>query len=233
MTSQQQTENTTFVKYISYDCTEEEFQTFCKTLTGFVSCKLIMRKFESHNAVNKGYGFVTFDSEENMNNFVTAKTMFKNHLLYVVKSEQKTSYPAYIKNISANVSADMVKSYFVNAVSCEVKTNKFGGLYCLIDFPTSEDRRNALNSPHMINGEEYTVYLYKKLQRQPYNNSYNNVTRQPYNNHYLNNRVVTSDNVNDNTRGQSFGRPSGFVRGSRGGSYRGRQNSARGFVERQ
>lgn len=237
-TSQQQTENTVFVKYISYDCTEEEFQTFCKTFPGFVSCKLIMRKFESHNAVNKGYGFVTFDNEENMNNFIAAKTMFKNHLLYVVKSEQKTSYPAYIKNISANVTTDMVKSYFVKAESCDIKTNKFGGLYCLINFPTSEDRRNALNSPHMINGEEYSVYLYKKLQRPPYNNNRSSfgppgIVRQPYNNHPSG--FGSSNDNNGNYRQQSYGRPSGYPRGGSRGSYRGRQNNGNGRdnVERE
>lgn len=167
--------NTVFVKNINYDCSEAEFTEYCSKLVGYVTSRLIVRKYPNESqSTNKGYGFVSFDNETNMNNYLNSEQVFKGRQLFLSRSEQKTEYLAYIRAVNPNTSEEAFKQKFTDATNVSLRMNRYNQPYCLLTFPSQESRSMAMGTKHTVDGTEYSVFIYRKPRPTKYYQNYYN-----------------------------------------------------------
>lgn len=161
-----------FVGNVPYTCTKKEFISCFKQFDGFVDAEVI-KKNDSNTT--KGYGFVIFNNQEQMNNVLNSKMItLKNRKLRINKYDPYRNnvnniYKVFLKNVPCNCTEDEIIKYFSNfghVVHCYINTKDTTiGIYnsAILSYDSEKSYYNALkNKEVIINSNVIKVFPYQK-----------------------------------------------------------------------
>ena len=172
-----------FVGNVPFQCTTEEFVELFKDTPGFVNANVVKRY---NSEMSRGFGYVTLDSNENLNNLLSKETLdFKDRTLRLSQYNRETRRPVsrnnlvFVRNIPENTSEEEVSSLFtnsfVNVVNCSINLDRKTGKQlgsCIVEFSDRESCTKALSEREVdLNGSVLNVYRFRDNSKN--NNQYN------------------------------------------------------------
>tara|TARA_S200000501_G_C20761802_1_gene716476 strand:+ start:482 stop:1138 length:657 start_codon:yes stop_codon:yes gene_type:complete len=173
-----------FVGNVPFQCTTEEFVELFKDTPGFVNANVVKRY---NSEMSRGFGYVTLDSNENLNNLLSKETLdFKDRTLRLSQYNRETRRPVsrnnlvFVRNIPENTSEEEVSSLFTNSfgnvVKCSLNLDRKTGKQlgsCIVEFSDRESCTKALSEREVdLNGSVLNVYRFRDNSKNN-NNQYN------------------------------------------------------------
>lgn len=125
-----------FVGNVPFKCTNEEFNNIFENEPGFVKAELVYR---NKSKLTRGFGFVEFNTEEDLNNTLFKKFSLMDRELRTTKYEldknvktYKPSHKLFVRNLGDLTESDLFDCFsrFGNVTKC----------YLLLDKNTNESR---------------------------------------------------------------------------------------------
>jgi RNA recognition motif-containing protein len=180
--------NRIFVGNVSFQCTKEEFTKCFSSMEGFKE-SFMATKYNS--VLSRGYGVVTFDTEENAKKLLDKHIyLFDRELKFSIfvdkenntKSTYEKSYKFYIAHPKSDTDVNTLKELFNDCGNINVfytKTDIKGQQYSIIGF-TTDVREEVLNKKFTYDGLNLVVLPFKRRTNRYNNNNYNNYNQPRY-----------------------------------------------------
>lgn len=205
-----------FVGNVPFKCSDDEFSNIFENEVGFVKAELVYR---NKSKLTRGFGFVEFETEQDLNNILTKQFSLSDRDLRTTKYEldknvktYKPSFKLFVRNLGDLTESDMFDCFsrFGNVSKCylilDKNTNEPRGLG-VVEYEDEKTFKEVLEKNDIDYNElVLNVFKYK-------NNSYKKNLKYKFKTP-LDNKSVYRHGYNDGLlMGRTEGYKSGYTKG--------------------
>ena len=171
--------NKIFVGNVSFKCTQDDFRKCFSLMDGYLDSTLVTRY---NSVLSKGYGTITFDTEENAHKMLDKHISLLDRELRFSIFEDKPkgnkdrnnggdhekTYKIYVAFPSNDMDEESLKEVFTQFGTINVfytKTDTMGRKYSIIGFTEQDPVNNILDSQIVYDGKDVLVRPFKRRNR--------------------------------------------------------------------
>jgi RNA recognition motif-containing protein len=168
-----------FIRNIPYNIDEKEFKMEIQKIDGVIDCNLIMKFGQP---INKGYGFVSVNSEDIQNELLTTNsvTIGGRIIRFTKYSNQQKYYKLHVMNIPIDISESELLNFFsrfgqVDSVKRDYDVmNKQYKNTAVVVYDNYEDFKSVLELKTIKYDGQVTFDIVKRrtFNKNPYNNGF-------------------------------------------------------------